>query len=155
MLGEQHDPAPNTRLRPIRSPARPPNSMKPPKISVYMLTTHCRLDGLNRRPRWIDGSATLTIVASRTTMNWATQTMTTTSHGSPAPLARPPVAADLSRWTMTPTTLTTAALGVHGRGVDVAAVLRNQAVPEPEHVAAGKGDLAPVEAGGVAVALCD
>jgi hypothetical protein len=29
-------------------------------------------------------------------MNWATQTMTTTSHGSPAPVARSPVAADLT-----------------------------------------------------------
>src|SRR5450755_452999 len=39
--------------------------------------------------------------------------------------------------TITSTPLTTAS-GVHGRGVNVAAVLRNQAVPEPEHVAAGK-----------------
>src|ERR1700736_3091749 len=49
----------------------------------------------------------------------------------------------------------TTALGVHGRGVDVAAVLRNQAVAEPEHVAAGKADLAPVEAGVVHVELRD
>jgi hypothetical protein len=74
-------PAPNTRLRPITSPARPPNSMKPPKISVYIMITRCRLDAPRCRPRWIDGSATLTIVASRTTMNCATHTMTTTSHG--------------------------------------------------------------------------
>ena len=86
-------PAANTRLRPIRSPARPPNRMKPPKISVYMLITHCRLDGLNRSPRWIEGSATLTIVASSTTMNWATQTITTTSHGLTVPVG-PPVTAD-------------------------------------------------------------
>ena len=31
------------------------------------------------RPRWIEGSATFTIVASSTTMNWARQTMTSTS----------------------------------------------------------------------------
>src|SRR3979411_896480 len=49
----------------------------------------------------------------------------------------------------------THALGVHGCGVDVAAVLRNQVVPEPEHVAAGNGDLAPVEAGVVHVELRD
>src|SRR5665648_12087 len=49
----------------------------------------------------------------------------------------------------------TTALAVHGGGVDVAAVLRNQAVPEPQHVAAGKGDLAPVEAGVVHVELGD
>src|SRR5450755_177985 len=55
---------------------------------------------------------------------------------------------------MASTALTTA-LGVHGGGVDVAAVLRNQAVPEQQHVAAGKGDLAPVEAGVVHVELGD
>ena len=43
-------PATNSRLRPSRSPARPPSSRKPPKISVYALTTHCRLDGEKCRP---------------------------------------------------------------------------------------------------------
>ena len=33
-------PARKTRLRPIRSPARPPSSRKPPKRSAYALTTH-------------------------------------------------------------------------------------------------------------------
>jgi hypothetical protein len=46
-------------------------------------------------------------------------------------------------------------LGVHRRGVVVAAVLRDQPVPEPEHVAAGKGDLATVEAGVVHVEFGD
>jgi hypothetical protein len=55
---------------------------------------------------------------------------------------------------MASTALTTA-LGVHGGGVDVAAVLGNQAIPEQQHVAAGKGDLAPVEAGVVHVELGD
>jgi len=53
-----------------------------------MVITHCRLDGLNRRPRWIDGNATLTIVASRTTMACATHTMTSTSHRLAVPVAR-------------------------------------------------------------------
>jgi hypothetical protein len=61
--------------------------MKPPKISVYIVLTHCRPEGLNRRPRWIDGSATFTIVASTTTMNCATHTITITSHGLPVPVA--------------------------------------------------------------------
>ena len=33
----------NSRLRPSRSPARPPRSRKPPNTSVYALTIHCRL----------------------------------------------------------------------------------------------------------------
>src|SRR5580692_8826563 len=36
---------------------------------------HCRLDVLKCRSRWIDGSATLTMDASSTTMNWPTRTM--------------------------------------------------------------------------------
>ena len=39
-------PAPKTRLRPMTSPARPPKSMKPPKMRVYVVITHCRFDGL-------------------------------------------------------------------------------------------------------------
>jgi hypothetical protein len=74
-------PKPNTRLRPKTSPRRPPNSMKPPNMSVYIVITHWRPDALKCNPRWIVGSATLTIVASRTTMNCATQTMTITSQG--------------------------------------------------------------------------
>ena len=69
-------PAMNRRLRPSRSPARPPSSRNPPKISVYALTTHCRLEGEKCRPRWIEGSATLTTVASSTTMNCARQAIT-------------------------------------------------------------------------------
>ena len=38
-------PALNTRLRPTRSPARPPKSMKPPKVSVYIVITHCGSTG--------------------------------------------------------------------------------------------------------------
>ena len=74
-------PTRNTLLRPMRSPARPPSSRKPPKTSVYELTIHCRSASDISRSAWIDGSATFTIVASRMTMNCAMQTITSTSHG--------------------------------------------------------------------------
>jgi hypothetical protein len=64
-------PSRKSRLRPRRSPARPPRSRKPPKTSVYALMIHCRLPSERWRSFWIDGSATFTIVASRTTMNCA------------------------------------------------------------------------------------
>src|SRR4051794_21951769 len=101
-------PAMNRRRLPKKSAARPPSSRKPPNISVYELMTHCRLAFEKSRPRWIDGSATFTIVASRMTMNWARQTTTrvaqrfgedveeaecmlriVTSSGVPAPLCDP------------------------------------------------------------------
>ena len=74
-------PARNRRRRPMRSAARPPSMRKPPKASVYAFTIHCRLDGEKCSPRWIDGSATFTMVASRMTMNWAMPTITRTSQG--------------------------------------------------------------------------
>ena len=80
-LVKSTSPARNTRLRPIRSPARPPSNRKPPNSSAYALTTHCRPDSDISRSAWIDGSATLTIVASRMTMNCARQTSTRTSQG--------------------------------------------------------------------------
>src|SRR3954447_9248645 len=70
-----------TRLRPRRSPARPPSKRKPPNTSVYALTIHWRLASESPRSFWIDGSATFTIVASSTTMNCARQTRTRTTHG--------------------------------------------------------------------------
>src|SRR3954471_6081850 len=41
--------------------------------------THCRSEGAKCRSDWMEGSATSVIVASRTTMNCARQTMTTTT----------------------------------------------------------------------------
>src|SRR3954449_6809532 len=41
--------------------------------------THCRSVAEKCSPRSIEGSATFTIVASRTTMNWARQTTTRTA----------------------------------------------------------------------------
>src|SRR5580700_2355883 len=41
---------------------------------------HCRFDVLKCRSRWMDGSATFTMEASSTTMNWPMQTMPRTTH---------------------------------------------------------------------------
>src|SRR3954454_7032408 len=62
-----------TRRLPSRSAMRPPSSRKPPKVSTYAFTTHGRLLSLKCSARPIVGSATLTIDASRTTTNCATQ----------------------------------------------------------------------------------
>ena len=67
------------RRRPKRSAALPPRRRKPAKVSVYALMTHWRFVELKCRSLWMDGSATLTIDASSTTMNWPTQTSASTS----------------------------------------------------------------------------
>ena len=64
-------PARKTRLRPIRSPALPPEEEKAAEDERYELTTHCRSASAMFRLVWIEGSATFTIVASRMTMNCA------------------------------------------------------------------------------------
>jgi hypothetical protein len=66
-------PAMNTRRRPSRSASRPPSSRKPPNVSTYAFTTHGRFCWEKLSPLPIEGSATLTIDASRTTMNCAKQ----------------------------------------------------------------------------------
>ena len=45
------------------------------------MTTHCRPPAAKPSDLAIDGSATLTTVASRMTMNWATLSRTITDHG--------------------------------------------------------------------------
>src|SRR3954465_13642673 len=65
-------PTMNMRRRPIRSAMRPPSSRKPPKVRVYALTTHDRSSCEKCSALPMDGSATFTIAASGTTMNWAT-----------------------------------------------------------------------------------
>ena len=75
-------PAMNSRRRPSRSARRPPSSRKPPNISVYAFRTHERLCSEKPTSSLIVGSATLTTVASRTTMNCATATSTRTAFGS-------------------------------------------------------------------------
>src|SRR5579872_4464622 len=64
----------NTRLRPARSPSRPARSSRLPKVMRKALTTQVRLAWLKWRSRWIEGSATFTIVTSRTIMSCARQT---------------------------------------------------------------------------------
>ncbi len=54
------------RRRPARSPSRPASSNRPPKAIRYALTTHARLEESNPSSLRIAGSATFTIVASRT-----------------------------------------------------------------------------------------
>ncbi len=62
-------PAMNSRRRPSRSASRPPSSRKPPNISVYAFRIQERLCSENPTSRLIVGSATLTMLASRITMN--------------------------------------------------------------------------------------
>src|SRR5215471_18124082 len=62
------------RRRPTRSDSRPPSSRRPPKASEYAVTTHCRSALENPRSCWAEGSAMFTIVASRTTISWASPT---------------------------------------------------------------------------------
>ena len=64
-------PARNVVRRPSRSPARAPNRRSPPKASRYPFSTQESAPFENPRPRWMWGSATLTIVVSSTTIIWA------------------------------------------------------------------------------------
>src|SRR4051794_3213475 len=67
-------PARNTRLRPTRSPRRPARSSRLPNVTRNALTTQVRSAWLKPRSRWIDGSATFTIVTSSTIISCAKQT---------------------------------------------------------------------------------
>src|SRR5579862_78009 len=78
-LEKSRRPATNIRRRPRTSPRRPPNSSRPPKVRVYALSTHCRSAVEKFRLRWIDGSATVTMVASSTTINCAVEMTTSAS----------------------------------------------------------------------------
>ena len=70
------------RAWPNRSASLPPSSRNPPKETAYPLTSHCSVDVPMCRPAWIEGSATLTMVKSSTTMNCAMAS--TISRGVPA-----------------------------------------------------------------------
>jgi len=61
------------RRRPSRSASRPPSSRKPPKVRTYPLTTQDRFSCEKSSASTIEGSATFTIEASSTTMNWVMQ----------------------------------------------------------------------------------
>ena len=64
-------PVRNVTLRPKRSPRRPPNSSRLPKVSAYAVMTHCRSTLLKCRACCADGSAMFMIVISSTIMSWA------------------------------------------------------------------------------------
>ena len=59
----------NTRRCPSRSAARPPSIRKLANVIAYASTTHCRSAEEKFRLDWIEGSATLTMLRSRITMN--------------------------------------------------------------------------------------
>ena len=73
-------PARKTRRRPRRSPRRPARSSRLPNVTRNPLTTHVRFAWLKPRSCWIAGSATFTIVTSRTIMSCAKQTMISVAH---------------------------------------------------------------------------
>jgi hypothetical protein len=56
----------NSRRCPKRSPSRPPRRRKPPNVSRYAFTTHASDSSEKPRSSRIEGSATFTIVVSRT-----------------------------------------------------------------------------------------
>ncbi len=72
---------------PTRSDSRPPSSSSPPKASEYAVTTHCRSALENASARWAEGSAMFTIVASRTTISWASPTTARTHQRRAGPPA--------------------------------------------------------------------
>jgi hypothetical protein len=59
-------PVRNTSRRPARSPSRPASSSSPANAIRYALTTQASPAWVNPRSAWMDGSATFTIVMSRT-----------------------------------------------------------------------------------------
>src|SRR5215831_17407521 len=61
----------NIRRRPNRSAARPPRISRPPKAIAYAVMIHCTASAGNPSSVSMDGSATLTMLKSRTTMNAA------------------------------------------------------------------------------------
>ena len=74
-------PARKTRRCPNRSVARPPSISSPPVKRTYAVITHCRSPSENARSSAIDGSATLTTVMSRVTMNCARPSRTSVVQG--------------------------------------------------------------------------
>ena len=72
-----------TRLRPSRSPSEPALSIVAASVSAYASTTHCRSVKEVFSSLSIFGSATLTTVMSRSSMNTATHT---TAQHAPLPL---------------------------------------------------------------------
>ena len=69
-----------TRLRPSRSPSEPALSIVAASVSAYASTTHCRSVKEVFSSLSMFGSATLTTVMSRSSMNTATHTTIRTRH---------------------------------------------------------------------------
>ena len=67
-------PMSSTRRCPARSPTRPPNSSRDPKVSAYPVTFHCRSAGAKCNSRLMVGSATLTMLKSSCRTNCAATT---------------------------------------------------------------------------------
>ena len=88
-------PATSVRRCPKWSATRPPSIRKPANVIAYASTTHCRSGEEKPRSDWIDGSATLTMLRSRMTMNCATQ-QTASSSAVPEPSFLPSAAGTCS-----------------------------------------------------------
>src|SRR5262249_34403945 len=92
---------------------------KPRNISVYEFRTQVRFCSENPRTRLIVGSATLPMLASRMTMNWATATTASTAFGLTLEPLRPTAGAAAAgggdgTGRAIPTHLTPVAARVHG-----------------------------------------
>ncbi len=68
-----------TRRRPSTSAARPPASSSAPNVNAYPVTIHWSCAGGRRRSRRTDGSATLTMLKSSCSTNWAKHVSATTA----------------------------------------------------------------------------
>ena len=79
-------PAMNMRLRPNRSAARPPRISSPPNAIAYPVMTHCTAPAAKPSSAWMDGSATLTMLKSSTTMKAAVRMR---ARAAPCSRARP------------------------------------------------------------------
>ena len=82
-------PAKKVRRRPSRSPERAPSRSRPPKVSTYAFNTHESEEFEKPRLRWMWGRATLTMVASSTTISWAVRMTAEDYGGMAAPPALP------------------------------------------------------------------
>jgi len=83
-------PTASTCRRPSRSARRPPASSSDPNASAYPVTIHCNSAAGMPSSRWIDGSATFTMLKSSCSTNWAAQIseMTNTARREPPAAGR-------------------------------------------------------------------
>jgi hypothetical protein len=86
-------PPTNSLRRPIRSPARPPSSSRPPNTSVYELSTHATPVAEKCRCSRILGTATFITVTSSININWQVSRVIRTTVGRLRPAGRESVLA--------------------------------------------------------------